>query len=63
MRTDWVRLYKKKAKLKKEDMLGNKVLEFTGNSINMSNLSNAIYIVKAFDKIEKTSVSYKVIKN
>ena len=45
------------------DMLGNKVMEFTGNSINMSNLSNAMYIVKAFDKIEKTSVSYKVIKN
>ena len=45
------------------DMLGNKVMEFTGNSINMSNLSDAMYIVKAFDKIEKTSVSYKVIKN
>ena len=45
------------------DMLGNKVMEFTGNSINMSNLSNAMYIVKAFDKIEKTSASYKVVKN
>ena len=44
------------------DMLGNKVIELTGNTIDMSHLSSATYIVKAFDKIEQEHLSYKVIK-
>ena len=43
-------------------MLGNKVMELTGNTIDMSHLSSATYIVKAFDKIEQEHLSYKVIK-
>ena len=45
------------------DMLGNKVMELTGNTIDMSNLSSATYIIKAFDNIEQEQLSYKVIKN
>ena len=45
------------------DILGNKVMELTGNTIDMSHLSSAIYIVKAFDKIEQEHLSYKVIKH
>ena len=44
------------------DMLGNKVMELTGNTIDMSHLSSATYTVKAFDKIEQEHLSYKVIK-
>jgi len=43
-------------------MLGNKVMELTGNTIDMSHLSSATYTVKAFDKIEQEHLSYKVIK-
>ena len=45
------------------DLLGNKVLETQGNSINMEHLSSATYIVKALDKVENEEVSYKVVKN
>jgi hypothetical protein len=45
------------------DMLGNKVMALTGNTIDMSHLSSATYIVKALDKVENKEVSYKVVKN
>ena len=44
------------------DMAGNKVMALTGNTIDMSHLSSATYIVKALDKIENEEVSYKVVK-
>ena len=44
------------------DMAGNKIMELTGNTIDMSHLSSATYTVKAFDKIEQEHLSYKVIK-
>ena len=45
------------------DMAGNKVMALKGNTIDMSHLSSATYIVKALDKIENEEVSYKVVKN
>ena len=42
---------------------GKKVMALTGNTIDMSHLSSATYIVKAFDKVENEEVSYKVVKN
>jgi uncharacterized protein (TIGR02145 family) len=42
---------------------GKKVMELTGNTIDMSHLSSATYIVKALDKVENKEVSYKVVKN
>jgi hypothetical protein len=45
------------------DMAGNKVMALTGNTIDMSHLSSATYIVKALDKSENEEVSYKVVKN
>ena len=45
------------------DMAGNKVMALTGNTIDMSHLSSATYIVKALDKVENEEVSYKVLKN
>ena len=45
------------------DMAGNKVMVLKGNTIDMSHLSSATYIVKALDKIENVEVSYKVVKN
>jgi hypothetical protein len=45
------------------DMAGNKVMALTGNTIDMSHLSSATYIVKALDKLENEEVSYKVVKN
>jgi len=45
------------------DMAGNKVMTLTGNTIDMSHLSSATYIVKALDKVENEEVSYKVVKN
>ncbi len=45
------------------DMAGNKVMALTGNTIDMSHLSSATYIVKALDKVENQEVSYKVVKN
>ena len=44
------------------DILGNKVMELVGNSINMEHLSNATYIVNALDVESQESLSYKVIK-
>ena len=45
------------------DMAGKKVMALTGNTIDMSHLSSATYIVKALDKVENEEVSYKVVKN
>ena len=45
------------------DMAGDKVMALTGNTIDMSHLSSATYIVKALDKVENEEVSYKVVKN
>ena len=42
---------------------GKKVMALTGNTIDMSHLSSATYVVKAFDKVENEEVSYKVVKN
>ena len=44
------------------DILGNKVMELVGNSINMEHLSHATYIVNALDVESQESLSYKVIK-
>ena len=43
------------------DILGNKVMELVGNSINMEHLSSATYIVNALDVETQESLSYKVI--
>ena len=45
------------------NMAGNKVMALTGNTIDMSHLSSATYIVKALDKVKNEEVSYKVVKN
>jgi uncharacterized protein (TIGR02145 family) len=45
------------------DLLGNKVMETQGNSINMEHLSTATYIVKATDKSNNEELTYKVVKN
>jgi len=45
------------------DMKGNKVMALKGNTIDMSHLSSATYIVKMLDKLENKEVSYKVVKN
>ena len=45
------------------NLQGNKVMELTGNKIDMSHLSSATYIVKALDKVKNEEVSYKVVKN
>ena len=45
------------------DLNGRKIMEVQGNNLDMSNLSKATYIVKAFDKASKETYSYKVIKN
>ncbi|NDG53904.1 MAG: T9SS C-terminal target domain-containing protein, partial [Flavobacteriia bacterium] len=42
---------------------GKRVMALTGNTIDMSHLSSATYIVKALDKVENEEVSYKVVKN
>ena len=42
---------------------GKKVMALTGNTIDMSHLSSATYIVKALDKGENDEVSYKVVNN
>ena len=49
--------------IKVYDLLGNKVLETQGNSINMEHLSTATYIVKATDKTNNKELTYKVVKN
>ena len=43
------------------DMAGNKVMALTGNTIDMSHLSSATYIVKALDKVQNEEVSYKAV--
>ena len=45
------------------DILGNKVMELTGNTIDMEHLSSATYIVNALDTETNEILSYKVIKN
>ena len=45
------------------DLNGRKIMEVQGNNLDMSNLSKATYIVKAFDKASKETYSYKVIRN
>ena len=49
--------------IKVYDLLGNKVLETQGNSINMEHLSTATYIVKVTDKSNKKERTYKILKN
>ena len=44
------------------DMQGQIVMKDKGNTIDLSNLSNAVYILKAYDNYEKTTTSYKVVK-
>ena len=45
------------------DILGNKVMELTGNTIDMEHLSSATYIVNALDIETNERLSYKLIKN
>jgi hypothetical protein len=45
------------------NMQGQIVMKANGNTIDLSNLSNAVYILKAYDNYEKTTTSYKVVKN
>jgi uncharacterized protein (TIGR02145 family) len=45
------------------NLQGKKVMALTGNTIDMSHLSSATYIVKALDKVDNEEVSYKVVKN
>ena len=45
------------------NLQGKKVMALRGNTIDMSHLSSATYIVKALDKVENEEVSYKVVKN
>ena len=45
------------------NLQGKKVMALTGNTIDMSHLSSATYIVKALDKLGNEEVSYKVVKN
>ena len=49
--------------IKVYDLLGNKVLETQGISINMEHLSTATYIVKVTDKSNKKERTYKILKN
>jgi hypothetical protein len=44
------------------DMKGQIVMKDKGNTIDLSNLSNAVYILKAYDNLENTTTSYKVVK-
>ena len=44
------------------DITGNKVMELSGNTINMAHLSTATYIVNAIEKETNKKLSYKVIK-
>ena len=45
------------------DLSGIKVMEVKGNTLDMSVLSNATYLVKAFNKQTKEKNTYKVVKN
>jgi uncharacterized protein (TIGR02145 family) len=53
----------KEYQIKIYDLLGNKVLETEGNSVNMEHLSTATYIVKATEKSNNKELTYKVVKN
>ena len=53
----------KEYQIKVYGLLGNKVLETQGNSVNMEHLSTATYIVKATDKSNNEELTYKVVKN
>ena len=44
------------------NMHGQIVMKANGNTVDLSNLSNAVYILKAYDNYEKTTTSYKVVK-
>jgi hypothetical protein len=45
------------------NMQGQMVMKANGNTIDLSNLSNSVYVLKAYDKYEKTTETYKVVKN
>lgn len=45
------------------DMQGQMVMKASGNTIDLSNLSNSVYILKAYDNLDKTTSTYKVVKN
>jgi uncharacterized protein (TIGR02145 family) len=49
--------------IKVYDMTGRKVMTHTGNTIDMSNLSPATYIIKAVDNSNNEEFTYKVIKD
>jgi len=49
--------------IKVYDIAGRKVMTHTGNTIDMSNLSPATYIIKAIDNLNNEEFTYKVIKN
>jgi hypothetical protein len=50
-------------KIEVYNMQGQIVMKANGNTIDLSNLSNAVYVLKAYDKYKKTTESYKVVKN
>jgi hypothetical protein len=49
--------------IKVYDIAGRKVMTHTGNTIDMSNLSPATYIIKAIDNLNNEEFTYRVIKN
>jgi uncharacterized protein (TIGR02145 family) len=49
--------------IKVYDMTGRKIMTHTGNTIDMSNLSPATYIIKAVDNSNNEEFTYKVIKD
>jgi len=49
--------------IKVYDMTGRKIMTHTGNTIDMSNLSPATYIIKIVDNSNNEEFTYKVIKN
>lgn len=55
--------YEKNYTIEIYDMQGQIVMKDKGNTVDLSNLSNAVYILKAYDNYEKTTTSYKVVKN
>ena len=44
------------------DLAGNKVMEAKGNTLDLQQLSNSTYIIKALDSTSKEILSYKIIK-
>ncbi len=53
----------KNYKIEVYDLSGRKVMETIGNKLDMSMLSSATYLVKAYDKQTKETNTYKVVKN